>query len=125
MIRLTTVSNSIEASLIQHHLQLADIKSFTTNDNTSTLLPHFNGMLGHGIQIMVFEEDYGKAQELLTPDKTEPRCPICGSSNIGFGIRGKNRSGDRVMIFLSALVGLPMGNIRNKLYCKDCRKDFT
>ncbi len=103
------------------------IESFTTNEHTSTMLPHLYGMLGHGIQIMVREADYEKASEILAAKETEMRvktCPNCGSSNIGFGIKGRRRLGDRVLIFLSVVAGVPMGNIKNKYYCKDCGEDF-
>lgn len=53
----TTVSNSIEATLLQHALDMEGINSFITNEHTSTMLPHLYGMLGHGIQIMVRDID--------------------------------------------------------------------
>jgi Protein of unknown function (DUF2007). len=127
MRRLTTVSNSIEATFLQHALEMEGINSFITNEHTSTMLPHFYGMLGHGIQIMVSETDYEKAKEILAVRQNENQirtCPNCGSSNIGFGMRGKKRLGVRLLIFLSLFVVVPMGNIKNKYYCKDCGEDF-
>lgn len=119
--------NSIEATLLQHTLDMEGIDSFVTNEHTSTMLPHFYGMMGHGIQIMVREADYEKANEILIAKEDENRitkCPYCGSSNIGFGMAGKKRLGEQLMIFLSLIVALPMGNIRNKYFCKNCREDF-
>lgn len=127
MRRLTTVSNSIEATLLQHTLEMEGINSFITNEHSSTMLPHFYGMLGHGIKIMVRETDYEKAKGILTAKQNENQiktCPNCGSSDIGFGMKGKKRLGDRLLIFLSLIVAVPMGNIRNKNYCKDCGEDF-
>ena len=76
---------------------------------------------------MVSETDYVKAREILTIAENEKKikCPNCGSLNVGFGIRGKNRIGDRLLIILSALFAMPMGNIKNKYYCKDCNNDFA
>ena len=128
MKRLTTVSNSIEANLLRHRLEMEDIDSFATNEHTSTMLPHLYGMLGHGIQVMVREADYERAKEILAEienEKVVRRCPNCGSSNIGFGVRGKRRLGDRLLIFISAIAGVPMGNIKNKYYCKNCNEDFA
>jgi len=128
MIRLTTVSNSIDANLLQHRLASEGIKSFLTNENISTLLPHLNGILGHGIQIMVSETEYEKAKEILIAKQNEDqilKCPHCGSLNIGFGMRGKNRIGDQFLIILSMIIALPMGNIKNKYYCKDCKEVFV
>jgi predicted RNA-binding Zn-ribbon protein involved in translation (DUF1610 family) len=103
------------------------IDSFITNEHTGTMLPHFYGMLGHGIQIMVRETDYEKAKEILAAQRNEKQtrtCPNCGSSEIGFGMKGKKRLGDRLLILLSLIVAVPMGNIKNKYYCKDCGEDF-
>jgi hypothetical protein len=128
MKRLTTVSNSIEATFLRHRLEAEGIESFATNENISSMLPHFNGLLGQGIQIMVMETDYEKAKEILTITQSEAqitKCPYCGSSEIGFGMKGKKRAGDRLLIFLSLMVGIPMGNIKNKYYCKVCKEDFA
>jgi hypothetical protein len=128
MKRLTTVSNSIDASFLQHQLDQGGIVSFVTNENISSLLPHFDGILGNGIQIMVREEDFEDAKAILSESRKTERpvtCPNCGSSNVGFGIRGKRRSGDWLMIFFSLLFVIPMGNIKNKNYCKDCGEDFA
>ena len=127
MRRLTTVSNSIEATFLQHMLEREGIHSFVTNEHTSTMLPHFFGMLGHGIQIMVDDADYDSAKEILNTKQNESQartCPSCGSQNIGFGMKGKKRVGDHLLIFLSLIAGVPMGNIRNKYYCKHCGEDF-
>ncbi len=127
MKRLTTVSNSIEATLLQHTLEMEGIDSFITNEQISTMLPHLYGMLGHGIQIMVKETDYEKAKKILIDKQNKSKignCPNCGSLNIGFGMKGKKRLGERLLILLSLIVAVPMGNIKNKYYCKDCREDF-
>jgi hypothetical protein len=127
MKRLTTVSNSIEATFLQHKLESEGIVSFLANENTGTMLPHLHGMLGHGIQIMVRDIDYEKAKQILTAREIAERivkCPNCGSSHIGFGMAGKTRIGDRLLIFFSLIIGIPMGNIKNKYYCKDCKEVF-
>jgi hypothetical protein len=127
MRRLTTVSNSIEATFLQHALDMEGIDSFITNEHTSTMLPHLYGMLGHGIQIMVREADYDKAKGILTAKQNEGQtraCPHCGSLDIGFGMKGKKRLLDRLLIFLSVISVIPMGNIKNKYYCQHCGEDF-
>lgn len=127
MRRLTTVSNLIEATFLQHALEMEGVNSFITNEHTSALLPHYFGMLGHGIQVMVANEDYEKASEILIARQNEASvktCAYCGSTNIGFGVRGRTRWADRLMIFLSAVLAMPMGNIKNKYYCQDCGVEF-
>jgi len=128
MVRLTTLGNSIEATLLQHKLELEGIESFLTNENISTMLPHLQGILGHGVQVMVREEDYPKAKEILDTHQNESKilkCPHCGSENIGFGMRGKNRIRDRIVIVFSFLFAAAVGNIKNKYYCKDCNESFV
>jgi predicted RNA-binding Zn-ribbon protein involved in translation (DUF1610 family) len=128
MRRLTTISNSIDAALLRHRLEMEGIESFATNEHTSNMLPHFYGLLGHGIQIMVREADYERAKDILLESENEKvirKCPNCGSRNIGFGVQGKRRLGDRLLILLSAIAGVPMGNIRNKYFCKNCNEHFT
>ncbi len=117
----------MEATLLQHVLEMEGIESFVTNEHSGTLLPHLFGMLGHGIQVMVTEDDYEMAKALLIRKQKEyetGRCPKCGSPNIAFGMKGKRRRGERLLIWLSLIVAIPMGNIRNKYYCKDCGVDF-
>jgi hypothetical protein len=128
MKRLTTVRDSIEANFLQHKLAFNNIESFVTNEHTGSLMPHLYGMLGHGIQVMVSDDDYEKAKEILLISQQENemrQCPHCGSTNVGYGIKGKNRMGDKILIFISLILTVPMGNIRNKYYCKDCEEDFV
>jgi hypothetical protein len=125
---LTTVSSAIDATLLQHKLSQEGIKSFLVNENMSTMFPHLNGMLGWGVHVMVREEDYEKAEQILKGRQDQERfskCPHCGSSNIGFGMRGKNRVGEKFLIILSMIFGMPVGNIKNKYHCKDCKEVFV
>ena len=127
MKRLTTVSNSIDANFLMHRLEVEGIESFSTNEHMSTMLPHLYGMLGHGIQIMVRDGDYERVKAVLIENekaKVVRKCPNCGSTDIGYGVRGKRRLGDRLLIILSAIAGVPMGNIKNKYYCRNCNEDF-
>ena len=127
MRRLTTVINSIDASFVQHALDEEGIKSFITNEHTSTMLPHLYGVLGHGIQIMVTDTDFERAKEILRLQGAEikvSKCPNCGSSDIEFGMKGKQRLGERLLIFFSLIAGVPMGNVKNKYYCRHCGHDF-
>ena len=128
MIRLTTVANSIDATLLQHQLEMGGIDSFLANENVSTMSPHLNAILGHGVQIMVREEDYQEAKEILVTYQDQSKiikCPHCGSENIGFGMRGKNRIGDKLLILFTLIVPMPIGNVKNKYYCKDCKESFA
>ncbi len=62
---LTTVNSAVEAHLIKGMLNNNGIECMITNENVSTILPHYNNMLGGGIRIMVAEEDFDKAYQLV------------------------------------------------------------
>lgn len=113
MRRLTTVRNSVEATLLQQALDLEGVNSFLTNEHTATLFPHWYGLLGHGIQIMVSDDDYEKAKDILARREKELQvrsCPNCGSTAIGFGIRAKRDwSSDSSFSFHSSSLLCPWG----------------
>ncbi len=62
---LTTVNSAVEAHLIKGMLSNNGIECMITNENVSTILPHYNNMLGGGIRIMVAEENFDQAYQLL------------------------------------------------------------
>ena len=62
---LTTVNTAFEAHLIKGMLNNNGIECMITNENVSTILPHYNNMLGGGIRIVVAEEEFEKALLLL------------------------------------------------------------
>lgn len=128
MKRLTTVSNAVSAALLQHQLSHEGIESFVVDENVTTILPNLNGMMGFGVQIMVADKDYEKASQVLEKIENSARftsSPYCGSSNISFGMGGKRRIGEKVVIFFSLLFALPLGNISNKYYCQNCKESFA
>src|SRR5688572_24240185 len=64
-VRLTTIDNSYEANFLKEDLDQAGIPCFLTNENITNLIPSTFGLLGSGIQVMVAEEELGKAKEVL------------------------------------------------------------
>jgi len=94
IIRILTCDNLTEAHLVKGRLENEGINCFLTNQNFTNLVPMYNNMMGAGIQIMIEEENYDKAYEILQ-DKINPKtenltCPNCGSHNIKLGL-GKNK----------------------------------
>jgi DNA-directed RNA polymerase subunit RPC12/RpoP len=124
MKRVATVSSAIDATFLQQKLKNHGIMSFRTHEAMTTLLPHFTGLLGHGIQVMVREDDFDKAVSVLNAKQDEVRCAYCGSREIGFGMKGKSRIGEKILIFLSMILTIPVGNVKNKHYCKECGESF-
>jgi hypothetical protein len=126
-IRLTTCENTSEAYLLKGLLLNEGIDCFLTNENTTTLLPHLNNMLGSGIQIIVKEEDFHRAFEIIKDSsfgsKNELTCPNCNSKDIQLGL-GKNKGLIILNIFFSLLAFIPFGNMKPKYHCKQCETDF-
>ncbi|MDX5319678.1 MAG: DUF2007 domain-containing protein [Bacteroidota bacterium] len=122
---LKTFNHPIEANLAKDLLQEQGIPCFLTNELNSQMLPHLNGLLGAGIQLIVDESNAEQATALLAAHQNEPimHCPNCQSANIQFGL-GEQRFKKIFTIFLSLFLFIPFGNIRNTFYCKECKKEF-
>lgn len=121
---VTSCSNVVEANMLKDRLELEGIESFLTNENFTTLMPQFNGIMGGGIQIMVEEKDLPKAQQLLNcSEASKILCPQCHSDNLTYGL-GANRIKKIVAILLLCLSGNPLGNIKGSYRCNDCGCNF-
>lgn len=125
IIRLTTCNSIIEANFIKNNLENEEIDCFLTNEISSTLIPAFNGMLGAGIQIMIEDKDFEKALKLIPHSTSEVllQCPNCESTNISFGM-GQSKLKKYLLIALSLLIVIPLGNIKGNYQCKDCNHNF-
>ena len=126
-VRLSTVDNSFEANFLKEDLESEGIPCILTNENVTTLIPHMNGILGSGIQILVAANDFQKATEILTRRVTTgsvAKCPNCQSTNINFGLGTKLRLRRIISIVISAVTAMPFNNINNIYYCYDCRTEF-
>ncbi|TLX76548.1 DUF2007 domain-containing protein [Labilibacter sediminis] len=124
-VKLITCNTSQEANIIKGRLSNEGIYAIITNENFTDLMPHFNGIMGAGVQILVNEDDYERAYELIQPeDNSKPiTCPYCHSKNIKFGL-GSRKKHIIFQVILSLLVAIPFGNIKATYYCKDCNNDF-
>ncbi len=122
---LTTCYNSFEANLIKGMLGNNDIRCFLTNENFSNLMPHYNGIMGAGIQVMIEDRDLEKAQALMLVQSKEDEivCPNCNSSNIQFGL-GNNKVKKIFLVLISLFTWIPFGNMRNIYYCQNCKTEF-
>lgn len=122
--RLTTCGNLIEANIIKGKLESEGVYCFLTNEHFSSLMPHFSGMLGAGVQVMVNRDALPRAQELLRLHTTQtPVCPECQSSRIKMSL-GKHKFRKIVVILFSLLLAIPFNNVNLVRYCADCKKEF-
>lgn len=122
---LTSCSNLQEAYLIKGTLKNNGINCFLTNENFSNLMPHYYGILGAGIQVMIEDSDLDKAQKLISPESVanEIICPNCNSANVTFGF-GYNKVKKWFIVILSLFYWVPFGNIRKNFRCEDCKTEF-
>ncbi len=125
VIRLTTCNDIIEANLKKGMLENNGIRCFLTNENFSNLMPHYNGIMGSGVQIMINDTDLEEAQQLISMQAkaNDIVCPHCGSLNVKFGL-GKSKVKKLFTIILSLLTWIPFGNIKNTYYCQNCKTEF-
>jgi len=125
IIRLTTCNSIIEAYFLKNSLENENIDCFLTNENFTTLVPIYNGMLGAGIQLMIDEKDYVKSSELIHKPAANDRilCPNCNSTNISFGF-GSKKGLKTLGVVMSLITLVPFGNIKRYYYCKDCKCEF-
>lgn len=125
-INLHTADNSYEANFIKESLADEGIECMLTNENFTTLMPHLNGMLGSGIQILVDTADYDRAKEIL--DKRNNAdiqvCPNCNSKNIKYGLGTKHRFKKLFAIMIALVIASPVRHIGQTYYCRDCKTEF-
>lgn len=126
IVRLTTCNSIIEANLIKNLLENEEIECFLTNENFTTLMPNWNGILGSGIQVMIDEKDSDRALTLIAPQSSESdlKCPNCNSDNVIFGF-GYHRFKKIFFVLFSFLNAVPFSNIKQTYYCQNCKTEFN
>ena len=126
-VRLCTVDSSLEANFIKEDLAEAGIPCIATNENFTTLMPHMNGMLGAGVQILVHKDDLEAAQKTLEKrySRDVTKCPDCGSTNIKFGLGIKRKTRKVLALAVSLIIGSPTRHIKQTYYCDDCKNEFS
>lgn len=124
-VRLTTIENSYEAHFLKEDLDMEGIPSFLTNENLTNLIPMSFVPTGLGIQVMVRQEDLGKAKQILAKREQLKKiisCPSCESSNIRLG---PDRTSGGLFSIVLALIGfLPYVDPRDRYFCNNCMKEF-
>ncbi len=130
MIKIFRVYNeSIEANIALTKLQANDVPCFLTNEQMNNLLWHMTFAMG-GIRLMVQEEDFEKANRILSIDPIqitnesngEIVCPNCRSNNINYGSLKSKPS--LFGLILSLLFFLPAPITKKGYHCFNCELDF-
>lgn len=124
-------SSPIEANIVKGRLEAAGIHCFLADENTLTLNPLYSQALG-GVKLHIMEDDLEKADSLLSQDvqlevEDVPEgtmvCPVCGSSNVGFGGATRKRFGILTMLISLLFMVYPFHT--NKVWhCYRCGHEF-
>lgn len=67
-IRLMTCDSIPEAHMIKGRLKNEGIECYLKNEESTNVLPMLNNMAGGGVQIMVFERDREKAEQIINEE---------------------------------------------------------
>lgn len=89
-VKLITCNDAMKAHILQGALENEGIESILHNENFSTLYKSCVSSIA-GVDILVADEDYEKAVQVLRQNQSWPEeltlCPYCGSSDIKFVLR--------------------------------------
>lgn len=128
-----TFLDSIEANIALTKLQANGIPCFLTNENINDLCWHMKIGLG-GVQLMLDEVNFRKADELLRPDPilveddaiTTIHCPKCNSTNVNYSSRSQPKFGWASLLRLlsMALFIFPAPVPDNCYHCFNCGHEF-
>jgi DNA-directed RNA polymerase subunit RPC12/RpoP len=124
-ILLQSFTNYIDAHIIFGRLQEEGINCWLKDENLATINPILTNATG-GIKLMVAEDQFEKAQNLLSEFDQEKRknftCPYCSSGNIELISSNKEPAN-----WLSVLTGFLFFNYAMPVktwHCFDCGKEF-
>lgn len=126
-VKLITCNDAVQAHILQGALENEGIESILHNENFSTLYKGFVNSIA-GVDILVMEEDYEKAVQVLKENQSWPEelvlCPYCGSSEIKFALKKGGRVRAACATVIAMLAGAPPGNNHWHYTCKQCGKTF-
>lgn len=125
VIRIKSCNDTFQASILKAQLNQAGIECFLTNELSSDILQQYGGMMNSGVQIMIDEKDKLAALEILSISEkvTTMACPHCKSINVASG-PGRKWAGKYMLLLLSILFFIPLGNRKQRYYCRDCGREF-
>lgn len=142
LVTLRTYTSQSELAIVRSLLDSEGIETFVLNENLIQVQPFLSNAVG-GIRLQVLEEDYDRANEVLTEvslvhppveDAVATReehagqvhknpkdvvCPFCHSDEV---LREKFSL--PVFAISVLLLGIPIPFMSRKYHCFDCGRDF-
>ena len=123
---LDSFANYIDAHIIMGRMKEHDIKCWLKDENTVTLDPILTNAVG-GIKLMVANDQYNQALELLRQFRAEKRnnyaCPKCNSHDIERVSSPRNASS-----WFGVFIGLFMTSFalasEQVWHCFQCKAEF-
>lgn len=127
-VKLITCDDAMKAHILQGALENEGIESILHNENFSTLYRNCVNSIA-GVDILVMEEDYEKAVQVLKDNESWPEeltlCPYCGASDIKVVLKKGKRLRALGAIISSLFMGIVLpGDKRWEYTCKRCHKTF-
>ncbi|WP_051117950.1 DUF2007 domain-containing protein [Vibrio campbellii] len=127
MIVVARFSFPHEAHIAKANLESAGIQSFIADEHTVNTQWLYSNAIG-GVRLMVSEEDFEEATEILSSDFSESLethsaitgekqdiCPHCGSSDLSAHTKGKRPA---FLVFI--LLGFPLFFYKQGYKCNQC-----
>ncbi len=131
---LQVCDDAFAAELLKGRLLNEGIDAQVIHAHIEQVIPYSFGMPDLKPRVVVREEDFERAMQLLeaTGDvKAEPqeiRCPYCGSQDLSYGLYDgsvKRYLTRIVAVFLSLLTMGPLGKVQGAYYCRQCKRRFS
>ena len=120
--RLKTYDSSISANLDKNRLELEGIPCILTNEKFTNLMPHFYGILGSGVQLLVPQDKLEEAKSIVKIKTITLTCPNCNSCNVSN--KNVNAFNKIRLIFIMIFFTMPIGNLLNDYFCEECNHEF-
>ena len=146
LVTLRTYTSPSELAVVRSLLDSEGIETVVLNENIIQVQPFLSNAVG-GIKLLVLDEDYERAVEILTEaelitavgesaayrhaelenlpsenarrDSSKLTCPFCHSEEIV-----KEKFSMPVFAISVLLLGFPIPFLRRKYHCFDCGRDF-
>lgn len=127
-VKLITCNDAMQAHILQGALENEGIESVLHNENFSSLYRNCVNSIA-GVDILVIEEDYEKAVQVLKDNESWPEeltlCPYCGTPDIKMVLKKGKRLRAIGAIISAIFMGMVLlGNKSWEYTCRRCHKNF-